>query len=83
MVPDLEREALARGWKPRGAMKNEVPWRRKDMSEDLVVHTSPAKKKTKRAAPMVTPTPSIKKRQKDDSDDGDKKPRAKPRKLNY
>jgi hypothetical protein len=81
--PDLEREALARGWKPRGAMKNEVPWRRKDMSEDLVVHTSPAKTKTKKAAPMVTPTPSIKRRQKDDSDDGDKKPRAKPRKLNY
>ena len=28
--PDLEREALARGWKPRGEMKNQVPWKRKD-----------------------------------------------------
>ena len=29
--PDLEREALARGWNPRGEMKNNVPWRRKDL----------------------------------------------------
>ena len=31
--PDLEREALARGWNPRGEMKNNVPWRRKDLPQ--------------------------------------------------
>lgn len=85
--PDLEREALARGWKPRGKMKDEVPWQRKDVSRDVVAHTSPAKRQRKRTAPMVTPTPLIIKRRRDDSDeddrDGDRKPRAKPRKLKY
>ena len=85
--PDLEREALARGWKPRGKMKDKVPWQRKDISRGMVVHTSPAKKERKGTAPMVTPTPLIIKRRRDDSDeddrDGDRKPRAKPRKLKY
>lgn len=29
--PDIEKEALARGWKPRGTKRTEVPWVRKDM----------------------------------------------------
>ena len=85
--PDLEREALARGWRPRGKLKDEVPWQRKDISRDLVVHTSPAKRQRKGTAPMVTPTPLVIKRRRGDSDedggDGDRKPRAKPRKLKY
>ena len=31
--PDLERAALVRGWNPRGEMKNNVPWRRKDLPQ--------------------------------------------------
>ena len=29
--PDLEEEALAQGWKPRGKKKEEVPWERQDI----------------------------------------------------
>ena len=66
--PDLEREALARGWKPRGDKKKSVPWQRKDMLTSIV---------------SITPgTLSLKKRRKtDESDDDDRKPSAKPRKL--
>ena len=74
--PDLEREALARGWKPRGDKKKSVPWQRKDIS-------SSASRPLKKKAANVTPfTLSAKKRRKtDESDDDDRKPSAKPRKL--
>ena len=37
--PDLEREALAYGWTPRGNMKNQVPWTRKDLASMATVAT--------------------------------------------
>lgn len=58
--PDLERQALARGWKPRGKKKESVPWRRKDRI----------------ATSLVTPGSSSRKRRKRDKDSDDRKPKA-------
>lgn len=50
--PDLEAEALAHGWKPRGKQKESVPWTRKDVIMDLVPFSGGKKKRSK---PVVTP----------------------------
>eukprot|EP00804_Cyclotella_cryptica_P024585 CCRYP_020210-RA/>CCRYP_020210-RA protein AED:0.19 eAED:0.19 QI:0/-1/0/1/-1/1/1/0/329 len=63
--PDLEREALARGWQPRGQMKNSVPWSRKDVP------------KISRAT--VTPASAPTKRQREGDIGDERKPRAKRR----
>ncbi len=60
--PDLEREALARGWKPRGAMKNSVPWDRKDRPTRETVSTPPRKRKTQDSTAAMVSTPKRKKK---------------------
>lgn len=55
--PDLEQEALARGWKPRGKKKEEVPWTRKDRARK--VPQTPNRRTKKRSTP-VTPSPKRK-----------------------
>ena len=50
--PDLEHEAISRGWKPRGGSNDsEFPWRRKDLHQSV-------------AKPVVTPSPKRKKKKK-------------------
>ncbi|CAB9521769.1 expressed unknown protein [Seminavis robusta] len=48
--PDLEAEALRRGWKPRGSTKFEVPWQRKDRTLSLAIIpvVTPQKKKQRK-----------------------------------
>jgi len=50
--PDLEEEALERGWKPRGKDKLLVPWKRKDVGA------------TKKRANVVTPQRAQKQQRK-------------------
>ena len=56
--PDLEMEALSLGWKPRGDKKKDVPWVRKDLSDEteLVAQKPPSKpEKKKHVSNVVTP----------------------------
>ena len=53
--PDLEDAALARGWKPRGKKKDEVPWTRKDYPSTLATPSTPPKTKKRKTAAKVTP----------------------------
>lgn len=80
--PDLEREALARGWKPRGKMKEEVPWRRKDAPTSIVLAGPKSPKNKSSRAVVVTPGTAEKKKRKRKRDNyDDRKPSAKPRSL--
>ena len=64
--PDLELEALKLGWLPRGKMKEQVPWVRKDISDTQEMTTSvnvcskedpkpQTPKKSKTSAAVVSP----------------------------
>jgi hypothetical protein len=57
--PDLEDEAFARGWKPRGTQKEEVPWMRKDLSTSTMLVKANSKKR--RATPKTQSPPKAKK----------------------
>jgi len=60
--PDLESEALARGWKPRGAAKDSVPWKRQDRLTRATVSTPPRKRKTKDSTAAMVVTQKRKKK---------------------
>jgi hypothetical protein len=45
--PDLESEALAHGWQPRGKMTDSVAWTRKDLPEINRGTVTPALESTK------------------------------------
>lgn len=66
--PDLEMEALSFGWKPRGQKKEEVPWIRKDVSDEtaIVARTRQSQSSTpkKKKATSKVVTPEKKKRRK-------------------
>lgn len=68
--PDLEMEALSLGWKPRGEKKNEVPWVRKDLSDNRSVVQAPSTPKKHKAkgptkkSKVVTPEKRTKKRKR-------------------
>jgi len=68
--PDLEAAALASGWKPRGKMKDSVPWQPKNRKVHPMTFTP-------KSSAIITPD---KKRKRPHNDDDDKKPSAK-RKL--
>ena len=68
--PDVEKAALAAGWKPRGKQKESVPWWPKN--KKLKATTTPS---TSVAA--ITPGSSTKRKKRRRSDGDDRKPSAK------
>ncbi len=69
--PDVEKAALAAGWKPRGKQKESVPWWPKNLKK-LKATTTPS---TSVAA--ITPGSSTKRKKRRRSEEDDIKPRAK------